>query len=291
MELGNKKRRRNKKRKRLVILLIMFTAIIFTIAVEAKKHTTNEQDNKIKSTYVKVQHDAVNDKSNFAKDKNTTQKDSTSAKTKDTSNANKPKKNKETNKSSKIKKSKPKTTKSKDSSKYNFKDDLFLGDSLTEGLSFYELIGDKNVIGIKGLTTVKAMDQVNDIAKRKPKNIFILLGDNDLQMAVNGEKFASNYLKLIKMIKAKSPSSNIYIQSIPPVTQKAEQKNKLITNSRINQFNNAAKNMAQNEKVNFIDISPIFKNNKDLYEKDGIHLKYKFYGIWLDFIKRSEING
>ena len=47
-------------------------------------------------------------------------------------------------------------------SEYNelFQNDLFLGDSITDSLSFYELIDESNVIAKLGFTTKKALEEI-----------------------------------------------------------------------------------------------------------------------------------
>ncbi|SFP49122.1 hypothetical protein [Salibacterium halotolerans] len=44
--------------------------------------------------------------------------------------------------------------------------------------------------------------------------------------------------------------------------------------------------MTAAEKVDYIDLSPIFKNHQNLYAEDGIHLKADFHPFFLDHIKK-----
>ncbi|PFX69197.1 hypothetical protein COL37_30495, partial [Bacillus toyonensis] len=57
--------------------------------------------------------------------------------------------------------------------------------------------------------------------------------------------------------------------------------------NNINDFNEGFKLLAKKEQVNFIDLSPIFKDNPDLYVNDGIHFKPEFYSIWLEYLKKQ----
>ncbi|AYF53584.1 acetylhydrolase [Clostridium botulinum C] len=170
------------------------------------------------------------------------------------------------------------------SNKEYFKDSLFLGDSITEAMAFFNVLDESNVKGIIGLTISKAKAVIDNIEGKKPKRIFILLGSNDISN--NIEMNMSNYKKLLNKIKAKLPEAKIYVQGILPVTEKAVKKDKYLKKENINKFNEALKKNCQKEKVNFIDLSSIVENtDKSIYEPDGIHFKEPFYKLWLDYLK------
>ncbi|KEI11935.1 acetylhydrolase [Clostridium novyi B str. ATCC 27606] len=179
---------------------------------------------------------------------------------------------------------KDKSQKNDLSNKEYFKDSLFLGDSITEAMSFFNVLDESNVKGIIGLTISKAKAVIDNIEGKKPKRIFILLGNNDISN--NIEMNMSNYIKLLNKIKAKLPDAKIYIQGILPVTEKAMKKDKCLKKENINKFNEALKNTCQKENVNFIDLTSIVENaDKSIYEPDGIHFKEPFYKLWLDYLK------
>ncbi|KEI02830.1 GDSL-type esterase/lipase family protein [Clostridium botulinum] len=167
-----------------------------------------------------------------------------------------------------------------------FKDSLFLGDSITEAMSFFDILDERNVKGIIGLTISKAKAAIDNMQGEKPKRIFILLGNNDI--GNNIEMNMNNYTKLLNRIKTKLPDTKIYVQGILPVTEKAVKKDKCLKEENINKFNEALKENCQKENVNFIDLTSIVENaNKSIYEPDGIHFKEPFYKLWLDYLKNT----
>lgn len=174
----------------------------------------------------------------------------------------------------------------KESTDYNkiFKDDIFLGDSITDSLSFYEFLEESNVIAKFGLTARKAIDTMDDIVSKDPKNIYIMFGMNDILSEEDGQEFAEDYAKLIQSIKEKLPDTNIYINSILPADPKVEEKKPLLTKKNIDIFNESLKNMAKDENIQYLDVASILESNMDLIEPDGIHVKYSFYKLWLDYI-------
>ncbi|WP_416198209.1 MAG: SGNH-hydro domain-containing protein [Sporanaerobacter sp.] len=165
-----------------------------------------------------------------------------------------------------------------------FKDDLFVGDSITDSLSFYEILEEKNVIAKLGLTVVQGEKEINNIKKANPSNIYLLFGMNDVLMGIDGQKFAKNYAEFVHKIQDELPDANIYVQSVIPVSPNVKQKKPLLNNVNIDKFNEALMQMCKDENINYIDLRPILENESELYEPDGIHLKYKFYKLWLNYL-------
>ncbi|WP_019119647.1 GDSL-type esterase/lipase family protein [Brevibacillus massiliensis] len=166
-----------------------------------------------------------------------------------------------------------------------FQKSVFLGDSLIEGLSYHDVLDEANVIGNAGATAEFAQDEVDNLASRHPDHVFILLGGNDLYMPVDNPKeyFLTQYAKLIGKIKGKLPNVKIRVLSLTPVTAEAEREEPRYQN--IGEFNAGLKELAAKEQVEFIDLTPIFTNNPDLFDTDGVHFKAEFYPLLLDDLK------
>ncbi|UYX55277.1 GDSL-type esterase/lipase family protein [Bacillus thuringiensis] len=164
-----------------------------------------------------------------------------------------------------------------------FKTSVFLGDSITDGLHDLDILDEENIISGIGKSIGDAQKNVEQVANQKPDNIFILLGLCNL--AETKESTVTQYSQLIQKIKEKLPDTKINILSITPVTPERTQKEERYKN--INDFNEGFKMIAKKEQVNFIDLSPMFKDNPDLYVEDGIHFKPEFYPIWLEYLKNQ----
>jgi len=173
------------------------------------------------------------------------------------------------------------------SNKEYFENDVFMGDSITEELEFYNILNKSSILAKKGDTVIKGKDLVISLGNIKPKRIFVLYGLNDLDFFQNVSEFKKNYADLIKAIKEKVPNSEIYIQSSMPVQEKMQQKNKNYSQDRMEKILQIEEEVAKEERVNYIDIRPIIKGKDELYEPDGMHFKAKFCGLWLDFLKNS----
>ncbi|MCR8980593.1 GDSL-type esterase/lipase family protein [Brevibacillus laterosporus] len=181
--------------------------------------------------------------------------------------------------------SKSAPTAAEHSYKTTFQTSVFLGDSIMEGLSFHDVLDEANVSAGAGKTAEFALEDVNDLAKRNPKHIFIQLGSDDILWPTEDPlKYSyKHYAKLINSIKERLPKAKITILSVTPVTVEAEQKEPRY--QKIVEYNKGLQELASEEKVAFVDLSPIFTNSLDLYDKDGIHFNEKYYKLLLDLLK------
>lgn len=166
-----------------------------------------------------------------------------------------------------------------------FQTSVFLGDSITEGLSFHDVLDEANVLAGAGKTAEFALEDIDELAKRNPKHIFILLGSDDILWPTDNPKEYSltQYAKLIGTIKDKLPGAAITILPVTPVTAEAEQIEPRYRN--IEDYNQGLKELAAKEQVGFVDLSSIFAGNPDVHDADGIHFKAEFYPLMLDLLK------
>lgn len=168
-----------------------------------------------------------------------------------------------------------------------FQDSVFLGDSITEGLSFHDVLDEANVIAGAGKTAEisMAMKDVKDIASRNPKRVFIQLGSDDILWPTDEPipYSLSHYAKLIRSIKDELPNASITLLSVTPVTPEAEKKEPRY--KQIGDYNQELQELTLSEQVGFVDLSPIFNNTQGLHDTDGIHFKAQFYTLLLDFLK------
>ncbi|NTU29624.1 lysophospholipase [Brevibacillus sp. HB1.1] len=162
---------------------------------------------------------------------------------------------------------------------------VFLGDSITEGLSYHDVLKDKNVLAGAGKTAEFALQDVDELVKRKPEHIFIQLGSDDILWPTDNPKeySLSYYGQLVDRIKVKLPEASITILSVTPVTAEAEKAEPRYRN--IGDYNKGLKELASKVQVGFIDVSSIVSAHPDMYDADGIHFQAEFYPILLDYVK------
>ncbi|QOS99812.1 lysophospholipase [Brevibacterium sp. JNUCC-42] len=163
-----------------------------------------------------------------------------------------------------------------------FRHSVFLGDSILGALSYLNKLDQANVIAPSGATLALALLNVEKLASQAPKHVFILLGSNDIRVS-DKQEFVERYRQLIGSIRNKLPKAKLHILSIPPVAEEALKQVPRYAN--ITDFNQALEQLADEVKVDYVDLSPLFAANKIHYADNGVHFKPDFYPLFLDYLK------
>lgn len=121
--------------------------------------------------------------------------------------------------------------------------------------------------------------------------IYLMLGINE--MGGNLAPFVNRYQEVIDHLKELQPDAIIYVQAIIKVTEERSKQGDYITNEGIEMRNEAISQMADNEKVFYLDVNPLICDESGgmipSYTTDGVHLKAKYIEIWKDFLKSHAI--
>lgn len=167
-----------------------------------------------------------------------------------------------------------------------FENSMFIGDSITEGFAFNEILSKESVLAGPGATAGFTYDDIDVLVEKKPDNIFIMLGSCDILMPVDNPKelFRSDLNRLIDRLKEELPDSKIYLQSITPVTDDAVEKEARY--EEIGEYNKILMELADELSVSYVDIGALALENSDLYAEDGIHFKKEFYQLWLEYLSK-----
>lgn len=168
-----------------------------------------------------------------------------------------------------------------------FKEDLFIGDSITEELKYYKFLYDNNVFSKIGLNTDTLRKLIPDEDFGiEPKHIYLMMGLNDSVFVKTEEKFKERYLAMLDALQTKFPDAKIYLQAIFPVSKALDEKEDArVNNTKINSFNEVIKTIASERGLDYLDFSYLLKENEDYFEPDGMHLKSKFHKVWLNEVK------
>lgn len=173
---------------------------------------------------------------------------------------------------------------------------VFLGDSLTDGCEWNELLS-INVAenrGISGDKTYGVLSRLDNIIASNPQKIFIMIGINDIAEGRSTESIVSDYDNIITIIKNRLPNTEIFIQSVLPVNYEqyrySYNENVFLQDSnKIPYLNNEIKAMATKHSANFIDLYKVMVTKENSIKKevtnDGIHLNGEGYKTWRETIK------
>ena len=169
---------------------------------------------------------------------------------------------------------------------------IFLGNSITEIGDWKKLIGDSTAVnrGIGGDITFGVLKRLDEIIKRRPRKLFILIGINDIGKDIPDDVIADNVRKIISRVHDQCPKTAIYLQSILPVNPLVpnfpqhydKQEHILSTNLKL-------KEVADLLKVKFVNIHDLFldaqQNMDTRYTVDGLHLNKSGYEAWIKYLR------
>lgn len=184
------------------------------------------------------------------------------------------------------------------------KDIVFLGNSLTEGGNWSALfpkisakLAKKNARfvnrGIIGDDAPGIFDRLYQIIPYQPAKIFLLVGVNDISHHLKVDSIANAIFKIVYEIRAKSPETKLYIQTLLPINESFKRyKNLNGKTHAVAELNEIIKRRAKKERVCCVDLNPNFgsKANSEVLDTsittDGLHLNSDGYKIWAKLLKK-----
>lgn len=171
-------------------------------------------------------------------------------------------------------------------------DILFIGNSITDGGEWAEFFKNPNVKnrGINGDTTDGLLDRLPVLLKGKPDKIFLMIGINNVQHGHSIDYIITGINAIIEMIKRDSPRTQLFIQSILPVTPFYKKFQDHTSRwEMIPKINEQIKSLAVKHNIKYIDLYSHFADEKGQmkleYTNDGLHLLGKGYMLWIDLLK------
>ena len=194
-----------------------------------------------------------------------------------------------------------------------FDDAVFIGDSVSLGLSYYEaaadVLGKAQFLTAGSLGSGNALQPVSEqsvhpryngqkmkvekaVAACGAKKVYIMLGMNDIG-AYGVEKSAANFRTLCKRILAESPFVKIYVESVTPrVNQGGKADNVKLNNKNITRYNELLAKICVEEDWYFVNVAETMFDStghlKRAYCSDpdgmGMHFSYDGCKAWVDYL-------
>ena len=176
------------------------------------------------------------------------------------------------------------------------KDINFLGNSITNGGEWSELLNNKHVKnrGISGDICMGVYDRLDAILKGKPAKIFLLIGINDVSRGTSADTIVNRIGMITQKIKQDSPKTKLYLQSVLPVTDHYKMFGGHTSRwQEVKKINEGLMYLADKENVTYIDLYSHFVDEKTgkmniEYTNDGLHLLGKGYLKWVDIVRNEK---
>ena len=168
-------------------------------------------------------------------------------------------------------------------------DVIMLGNSLTHGGVWTELLGRQNVLemGITSDILRGYYARLNYVYRYNPKIVFIMGGLNDIYNWIPVEDVFTVYVRILKEFKSRNIIPVIqsttyagknYAKELGVKPETNESRNR-----EVDKLNKLLSDYAKANKVDFIDLQPLISRGGFLKEEltwDGIHFRASAYKIW-----------
>lgn len=171
---------------------------------------------------------------------------------------------------------------------------VFVGDSLTQRCPWNEILRRDDILnrGIGGETVADVRGRLDEIARHQPRQIFLMIGINDLLNGRSETQVGGDLAALKNEIRRRMPRTQIVWQSLLPINaqgtaavapDEATRQQKQI-NASVVALNNAFKKWDDGRQIRFVDIySGLLDKSGELgasYTSDGVHLNGRGYRVW-----------
>ena len=158
-------------------------------------------------------------------------------------------------------------------------DVIMLGDSITEGVDWHELFPDVRILnrGIAGDTTKGVLNRLDEVIRRHPKIVFLMIGANDLQTGLPVSMINANIGSIVGALAQKQ--IRVVLQKTVHVTASYRPQ----INSKVNELNNTLSGLCAAPRILCLDLNPILAGGGALspsFSLDGIHLNTAGYLAW-----------
>ena len=171
-----------------------------------------------------------------------------------------------------------------------------LGNSLTAGANWNELLGRPNVVG-RGIPSDVLQGyyaRINPIIQLKPKIVFILGGLNDVYNWTPIDEIYTDYLRVISLLKAKNIipviQSTIYAGKEWGKNWGGTSETNAGRNKEVDKLNKLLSDYAKRNNIDYIDLNSKMSTKDNFLRPeltwDGVHLNSAGYRIW---VKEVEI--
>lgn len=173
---------------------------------------------------------------------------------------------------------------------------IFLGNSITEMGNWKKLLNDTTIVnrGIGGDITFGVLKRLDDVIKRQPSKLFLLIGINDIGKDIPDAVIADNIRKIILRVQSESSSTKIYVESILPVNPDVPNfPQHYDKQEHVNNTNKLIKKVVEETRCTYLNIHDLFTDEQGRldakYTKDGLHLtaEGRGYEKWIEYLRKQ----
>ena len=166
---------------------------------------------------------------------------------------------------------------------------VFLGDSITDGNEWREMIGLSCVTnrGISGDTAWGIRARIQEVVTGQPSKIFIMVGTNDLAHGQTVGEVHDKISEIVRVIQQQTPAAEVYLQNVLPVADRDDRNRH---NERILALNQCLADLAEDRDITWVDVASVMRDADGQLQTslsdDGLHPNGKGYYLWYSVIRK-----
>lgn len=186
-----------------------------------------------------------------------------------------------------------------------FDDAVFVGDSITEGMTIYSGMENAKILAYTGINfstigSTPVMKQedgsrtviMDELQKSQYRKVYVMLGGNEVR-DMSKDAFLSRYEKVLDQIHEIQPGAILYVQSMTPVT---ETNNYNMDNARIDEYNEAIMELCKRKGFYYLNVAECMKDSNGMLPteaspKDGMHFGQEYFNKWFAYLKTHTVDG
>ena len=179
-----------------------------------------------------------------------------------------------------------------------FENSAFVGNSMLEDLDMFGIIDNADFYAKTGLTVTSVFEEstvdgsqpiMDEVTSKNYDKVFLMFGLNELGWSYS-DVFVEDYGKIIDTFQEKCPDTEIYVQSLFPVSKERSDKNLYgVTNDRIVEYNNLLKQLAEEKGVHYVDVYSAMVTEDgtldDSASPDGVHPNMEYCETWVEYLR------
>jgi lysophospholipase L1-like esterase len=158
-------------------------------------------------------------------------------------------------------------------------DVVFVGDSLTAWHDWQRDLPDRVVLnrGVPHDRAAWLKERLDEIAARRPRQVFLQIGVNDLFAGATPEGIAAEVAACATKLRHAAPVAEVVVESLLPTDRRAER-------TLLRDANERLERAAAIAGIRYVDLWAEFADRahagSTLYRADGIHLTEAGYARW-----------
>lgn len=167
---------------------------------------------------------------------------------------------------------------------------LFLGDSLTEYGMWEKAFPNRRVVnfGVSGDCVQCLNLRLPEFLKVQAKEVFLMIGHNDLRKGRTPEMVIPHLKKSLEMIRKLAPQARLTVQSVLPI-RRSDFVEAYTDNETIRVLNEKIENVCKSSGIRYLNLFPHFVDAegelKKEYSSDGAHITVPGLRVWEDLLR------